>query len=91
MNQRYAIRVVGQVQGVFFRASAQKEARRLGISGWVQNDPDGSVSLEAQATPSALQEFLRWCRQGPPSAHVENVSTRDVPVVDGEAGFRVCR
>ncbi len=68
--------VSGRVQGVFFRASAQDEARRLGLTGEVRNLPDGSVEATAEGPRASIEEFIVWCRRGPPSAEVENVSVR---------------
>ncbi len=90
MNQRrVAVAVSGDVQGVFFRSSAQDEAERLGVSGWVRNLPDGRVGAEFQGPAEAVEEMLRFCRQGPSSASVEDIDLRDLDVVAGEAGFRV--
>ncbi len=58
---------------MFFRVSTKKKALKLGLSGWVKNEPDGSVSVEAQGDEEKLRELLSWCRQGPPSASVEKV------------------
>lgn len=49
-----------QVQGVFFRASAQDEAQRLGLVGWVANTWHGTVVGEAQGTVEALNDFRHW-------------------------------
>ncbi|MDO8703442.1 MAG: acylphosphatase [Sulfuricaulis sp.] len=65
--------VSGQVQGVFFRASTESTARRLGLTGWVRNIPDGQVELIACGEESKLQELERWLWQGPPRARVEQV------------------
>lgn len=73
MRAHYTIRVYGKVQGVFFRASARDKAEALGILGWVKNEPDGSVRLEAEGPEDKLQEFLSWCKQGPTHAKVEKV------------------
>lgn len=70
----YIIRVTGRVQGVGFRHSAASVARYSGIKGFVKNEPDGSVYIEAEGTRNQLDEFLRWCRKGPGFGFVDNVS-----------------
>lgn len=70
---RARIRVYGRVQGVFFRASAENEARRLGVTGWVRNCPDGSVELLAEGAKTKLEDLIAWCRHGPPHAEVDSV------------------
>jgi acylphosphatase len=66
-------RVHGQVQGVFFRASTQEIARRLGLRGWVRNGEDGSVELVACGADAQLAALEEWLWQGPPSARVTGV------------------
>lgn len=73
MNQTLRILVEGRVQGVFYRASAQREAQRLGITGYARNLPDGRVEILAQGQSAALHAFTAWCRQGPPHADVTDV------------------
>jgi acylphosphatase len=68
------LKVLGRVQGVAFRWEAQKAADRLGVTGWVRNEPDGTVRAFAQGDESAVDAFVEWCRQGPPSARVSNVA-----------------
>ncbi|MBI5517543.1 MAG: acylphosphatase [Deltaproteobacteria bacterium] len=68
--------VRGRVQGVFFRASTQREARRLGLTGWVQNRPDGSVEVLAEGEEDPLKEFLVWLQRGSTAARVDRVDTR---------------
>jgi acylphosphatase len=63
----------GRVQGVGFRYSACHEARRLGLSGWVRNTPEGDVELWAEGSGEKLNTLLRWLRRGPPGARVESV------------------
>lgn len=65
--------ISGRVQGVFFRASTQKLALQLGVTGIVRNLDDGRVEVIAQAEEEVLQAMIDWCRQGPPSAKVERV------------------
>ena len=72
------LHVTGRVQGVSFRWYAAREATRLGLAGWVRNEPDGSVRAHAEGPDDAVHEFVAWCRQGPPAARVEQVSTSDV-------------
>jgi acylphosphatase len=75
--KRLDIRVRGIVQGVFFRASTQTKAHELGVTGTVQNDPDGTVFIRAEGREPALADFVAWCRQGPASAHVEDVEIEE--------------
>jgi acylphosphatase len=75
--------VRGRVQGVFFRASTQKTAEGLGLTGWVKNYSDGSVEIHAEGDKEKLEELIVWCRQGPPSASVADI---DLDWVDAE-GF----
>jgi acylphosphatase len=67
------------VQGVGFRASAAHEARRLGVTGWVGNLPDGSVEVEARGAPEAVDALLAWLGQGPRGARVTGVDIHELP------------
>ena len=70
---RVKLLITGEVQGVFFRASALEQAQSLRITGWVQNLPDGTVELVAEGPRYALLEMCEWCKQGPPDAKVSEV------------------
>ena len=59
------IQIFGRVQGVGFRFSTVQAARKLGIKGFVKNEYDGSVYIEAEANPEQLNDFTNWCRNGP--------------------------
>ena len=72
-KERVRIRVDGRVQGVFFRASARDEAVKLGLSGWVRNNPDGSVEILAEGEGEKLDELMGWCRKGPLDARVDEL------------------
>lgn len=72
-KSRVRLQISGQVQGVFFRRSAKVKAGELGIFGWVRNKSDGSVEAIAQGSKDKINEFISWCRKGPPFAKVENV------------------
>jgi len=82
-------RVIGRVQGVGFRWSAVWEARRLGLGGWVRNADDGSVEVEAEGSPAALDVFLGWLRRGPPGAHVSDVEATPVPCSGATGEFDI--
>lgn len=91
-GERLHLIISGQVQGVYYRASTQAEAQRLGLRGWVRNLPDGRVELLAEGPRSALDALVAWCWQGPPRARVSGVEARwgeEEPA--GEAGFVVRR
>ncbi|MCW2840601.1 MAG: acylphosphatase [Aeromicrobium sp.] len=76
------------MQGVFFRASCQREALRLGVSGWVANRPDGSVETVLEGPSAAVRTLVAWCRIGPPGADVTDVEITDADPV-GVNGFEV--
>ncbi len=73
MHKRLHLRIYGRVQGVAYRAYTQDQARELGLTGWVRNRRDGSVELEAEGSPEALQRLLDWCFKGAPAARVESI------------------
>jgi acylphosphatase len=68
--------ISGRVQGVFYRASAQQEAMRLGLAGEIRNLPDGRVEAVVEGPKERVEEFIEWCKRGPPSAEVEHVRVR---------------
>ncbi len=76
MRRHLNIKVFGQVQGVFFRHSARQKAEELEIKGFVQNEPDDTVYIEAEGEEKNLKKFLDWCRQGPISASVDKLETK---------------
>ncbi len=69
----FSIYIKGKVQGVFFRVSAKQEADRLGLTGYVCNQADGSVYAEVEGQEEIIEEFIHWCFKGPPNASVTNV------------------
>jgi len=75
--KHYNITVNGKVQGVFFRASTQKMATLLGINGFVQNEPNGDVYIEAEGDEEVLVKFIQWCHHGTDHAEVEHVSIKE--------------
>jgi acylphosphatase len=78
-------RVHGKVQGVFFRASTQEKAEELNLTGYVQNEHDGSVYLEAEGNPDKLEKLVSWLHKGPEHARVDKVEVKEL---DSLTGFR---
>lgn len=73
-------KIRGKVQGVWFRASTQREARNLGLSGWVRNCTDGQVEVMAIGPKEAVLSLEEWLHQGPPAAEVEAVEAEELPI-----------
>ena len=88
--KRLRITVSGKVQGVFFRAQTEKKAKQLSVTGFVRNENDGSVYIEAQGVDEDLSEFLQWCKHGPERAEVESVNLSEIPVSEDKS-FRISR
>lgn len=76
-KKHFNIRVHGMVQGVFFRASARLHAQALGVTGFAQNEDDGSVYVEAEGEERNLKQFVEWCHRGPERARVTKVDVRE--------------
>jgi acylphosphatase len=85
---RRKVIVRGRVQGVFFRAACQDAALSAGVSGWVSNEPDGTVHAVFEGEADAVESMVGWCHEGSPQSIVD-----DVEVVDedptGARGFTV--
>jgi acylphosphatase len=82
-----AIRVHGKVHGVFFRASTQEKAEALGLKGFVQNENDGTVYLEAEGNPEALKKLEAWVHIGPSRARVDKVEVEELGNLEGFGKF----
>lgn len=74
------VRVTGQVQGVFFRARCAEQAGRLGVTGWVRNEYDGSVRGHFEGPPDGVDGLVAWCHEGSPRAAVDRVEVADAAV-----------
>ncbi len=73
MIKHVNIKLTGRVQGVFFRVAIKEKAGELKIKGFVRNEGDGSVYVEAEGEAKDLEKLVEWCRQGPRLAQVTNV------------------
>jgi acylphosphatase len=88
--RRVRVRVSGQVQGVFYRATCARRARDLDLAGLVRNASDGAVEAVFEGPSEAVETMLAWCREGPPHARVDAVEVSEEPPT-GEVGFEVTR
>jgi acylphosphatase len=74
MTKAVSVTVIGRVQGVGFRYHVVEEARRLGVTGWVRNQPDESVAGHFEGDDDAVDALVAWCRRGPSYAVVRHVA-----------------
>lgn len=86
MTRRH-LTIRGRVQGVGFRWFARQSAETLGLTGWARNLEDGSVEVEAEGTPEALETFVERLKTGNPAAKVDSIEVATIPV-KGDRGFR---
>ena len=80
--------VHGRVQGVFFRDSVQRLAERLGVSGWVRNNWDGTVEAVLEGDREGVDRVVGFMREGPRGARVDHVEVADEEP-EGLTGFDV--
>ena len=79
LEKQYQIVVHGRVQGVGFRYAARKQARSLGLKGWIENQSDGSVRTLVQGTQEACNSYIQWCRSGTAYSWVEQIGIEEKP------------
>jgi acylphosphatase len=81
------LRITGRVQGVGYRWSLARQARALGLAGWVRNRLDGSVEVLASGPAPAVQALIEWARRGPELARVDGVVVSHAEAEGILAGF----
>ena len=85
------VSVTGRVQGVGYRMWTEREARALGLRGWVRNEPDGSVTALVGGPEAAVARMLELFRTGPRAAVVTGVTTKAAEPADLPPDFRQAR
>jgi acylphosphatase len=88
--ERISVRYEGRVQGVGFRATARAIAGRHSVTGWVRNEADGAVHLEAQGPSRVVEGFLADLRSQMGQL-IRSTQTAPIPLVEGETGFDIRR
>lgn len=83
------ILVYGDVQGVFYRHFTKKEANKLGILGWCQNEIDGSVKIFAQGAEKSIESFIEWVKIGSPMSDVKSIKTEKTQLKENLTGFEI--
>lgn len=91
MQKRCTIIVSGQVQGVSFRYYAQEKARELELAGFVRNEKDGTVRIEAQGDEPSVRALIEWCKSGSPFTRVDDVKCEWGDLADGYSDFVIER
>ena len=86
VRRRYVF--TGSVQGVGFRYRAFYAARENGVSGWVKNEYDGSVSMEAQGTPADLRQLIAMIRDAR-YIEIDDLEEKNLPTEKEERQFVV--
>ncbi|ERJ61182.1 acylphosphatase [Sphingobacterium paucimobilis] len=89
--KHYNITVKGKVQGVYYRLTTKAVADQLGIKGFVINQEDGSVYIEAEGDDFALESLLEYCEEGPDRAEVEEVTYEETSEIRGFKDFEVLK
>jgi acylphosphatase len=87
--KRVHVFISGRVQGVFFRAYTEQEAKKLGVKGWVRNLPDGRVEAVFEGENSAVDQMVAWCHKGSPSAKVTDVEVIEEPYKGEFSDFEI--
>ncbi len=85
------VRVIGQVQGVAYRAWTRDRALALGVRGWVRNEDDGAVTALLVGPDSGVRTLLAEMEQGPAAAEVREVAAQPAAIFEPQAGFHIVR
>jgi len=90
--KHYKIKVEGKVQGVWFRKYTQEKAQALNLKGFVRNEPDGSVYIEAEhENETILNQLVQWLYRGSPLSEVHTVHVERNAQCQNFKDFRINR
>lgn len=88
-TQRNYYRMTGRVQNVGFRWTVRQLAESLGLTGWVRNRRDGSVEMELQGSPAALNKLIKNLVEEQTFIRIDDTYSEPLPLVDDEKGLTV--
>lgn len=88
-KKRIILKIYGRVQGVFFRDSARRKARQLGLTGWISNESDGTVKLVAEGKVRKLEELIKRCYNGNRLARVDKIDIQWQEATGQFEGFEI--
>ena len=84
---RKYVRFTGRVQGVNFRYTSMTQATKLGLTGWVRNDDDGSVEMEVQGTEELIEQLFEIMKNVSPIIVIDSIDETEIPIVEDEYEF----
>jgi len=87
--KRVKMNIVGDVQGVFFRHFAKKEADVLELTGWCRNESDGSVFAVVEGEDKNVDKFVKWAKEGSELATVEDLEVTEEKYTGLEKEFEI--
>ena len=73
MQKQVVLKISGEVQGVSFRGLSRRKARELNLTGWIRNEPDGTVRIVAEGQEGDLIKLIEWCENSPDYIKVDRV------------------
>ena len=68
--------ITGRVQGVFFRSKTKKQAKKLNLTGFVRNNPNGTVEIVAEGSKDNIDKLISWCKKGPLLSKVTDIKIK---------------
>ena len=83
------VKVYGRVQGVGFRYSARTIAHRIGVTGWVRNESDGTVEVVCEGDTESVKRYVKWLAKGPLGARVLRIEDKAIPYTGSYRTFTV--
>ena len=89
MNTRAHVIFKGRVQGVWFRAHTKGKADEMEVTGWVRNNPDGSVETVFEGPEESVKAVIDWCQTSQPHAIVSAVEVQWKGFSGGFQGFDI--
>ncbi len=87
--KRVRVKVYGEVQKVGFRSFLKRLADTLSLDGWARNNPDGSIEILVEGRDGLVDDFLKYCREGPALAKIDKMDVKDEPLGDRLRGFEI--